>query len=51
MQCYDNETIDKIVYTQKTYSFFFEDKSVNVENYKIDVEKNFFLCFYGFVVQ
>ena len=34
MQCYDNETIDKIVYTQKTYSFFFEDKSVNVENYK-----------------
>ena len=23
MQCYDNETIDKIVYTQKTYSFFF----------------------------
>ena len=22
MKCYDNETIDKIVYTQKTYSFF-----------------------------
>lgn len=33
-QCYDNEVIDRIVYTQKTYSLFFEDKSVNVENYK-----------------